>query len=78
MTEAPPPVGLNEVLTVSHIEKEKVTQTTYERADDPPKEQVKNVNLNVNTDNDGETVTVDETTQTTEETPHQVNVNAPR
>ena len=65
---------------MSHIEEEKVTQTTtYERVDDPPKEQVKNVNLNVNTDNDGETVTVDETTQeTTEQTPNQVNINNPR
>ena len=65
---------------MSHIEEEKVTQTTtYERVDEPPKEQVKNVNLNVNTDNDGETVTVDETTQeTTEQTPNQVNINNPR
>ena len=64
---------------MSHIEEEKVTQTTYERVEDPPREQVKNVNLNVNTDNDGETVTVDETThETTEETPNQVNINNPR
>ena len=66
---------------MGHIEEEKVTQTTsYERVDDPPKEQVKNVNMNVNTDNDGETVTTDETTtETTRETqPNQVNVNTSR
>lgn len=64
---------------MSHIEEEKVTQTTtYERVDDPPKEQVKNVNLNVNTDNDGETVETTETTETSEETQSQVNVNTGR
>lgn len=69
-------VGTNEVRNMSHIEEEKVTETTtYERVDDPPKEQVKNVNLNVNTDNDGETVAVEETT---EETEPNVNVNVSR
>ena len=67
---------------MGHIEEEKVTQTTsYERVDDPPKEQVKNVNMNVNTDNDGETVSTTETTETaetTETTPSQVNVNTSR
>ncbi|MEO8639786.1 MAG: hypothetical protein ABI458_07720 [Chloroflexota bacterium] len=64
---------------MSHHEEETITKTTYERVDDPPKEEVKNVNLNVNTDNDGETVTVDETTtETTEETPPSTNVNVSR
>ena len=65
---------------MSHIEEEKVTKTTtYERVDDPPKEEVKNVNLNVNTDNDGETVAVDETTvESTDESQPQVNVNISR
>lgn len=78
-TETPPRVGLNEVHNMSHIEEEKVTKTTYERVDEPPEEQVKNVNLNVNTDNDGETVTVNETTEeTAEETPPSTNVNVSR
>ena len=65
---------------MSHIEEEKVTKTTtYERVDDPPKEPVKNVNLNVKTDNDGETVSVDNTTvETTDEEQPQVNVNIAR
>ena len=69
---------------MTHVEEEKVTKTTtYERTDDPPKEQVKNVNLNVNTDNDGETVMVDETasetaSEATEESKPNVNVNVSR
>ena len=66
---------------MGHHEEETVTKTTtYERVDDPPKEQVKNVNMNVNTDNDGETVTTNETTtETTRETqPNQVNINTGR
>jgi hypothetical protein len=65
---------------MSHHEEETVTKTTsYERVDDPPKEQVKNVNMNVKTDNDGETVATEETTrETTQETPSQVNVNTGR
>ena len=65
---------------MTHIEEEKVTKTTtYERVDDSPKEQVKNVNLNVNTDNEGETVTVDETThETTQETQPSTNINVSR
>ena len=65
---------------MGHHEEETVTKTTtYERVDDPPKEQVKNVNMNVNTDNDGETVSTTETTETTRETPpSQVNVNTGR
>ena len=65
---------------MTHVEEEKVTKTTtYERVDDPPKEQVKNVNLNVNTDNDGETITVDETAhETTEETQPSTNINVSR
>jgi len=65
---------------MGHVEEEKTTKTTtYERVDDPPKEQVKNVNMNVNTDNDGETVSTTETTETTRETPpSQVNVNTGR
>jgi hypothetical protein len=63
---------------MAHIEEEKVT-TTYEEVD-PATPKVENINLNVNTDNDGETVTVDESAvETTEETPpQQVNINAPR
>ena len=65
---------------MGHHEEETVTKTTtYERVDDPPKEQVKNVNMNVNTDNDGETVSTTEPTETTRETPpSQVNVNTGR
>ena len=65
---------------MGHHEEETVTKTTtYERVEDPPKEQVKNVNMNVNTDNDGETVSTTETTETTRETPpSQVNVNTGR
>jgi hypothetical protein len=65
---------------MSHHEETVTKTTTYDRVDDPPKEQVKNVNMNVNTDNDGETVTTDETTtETTRETqPNQVNVNTSR
>ena len=64
---------------MTHIEEEKVTKTTTYEHEDPPKEQVKNVNLNVNADNDGETITVDETAhETTEETQPHVNVNVSR
>jgi hypothetical protein len=65
---------------MTHIEEEKVTKTTtYERVDDPPKEQVKNVNLNVNTDNEGETITVDETAhETPEESQPSTNINVSR
>ena len=65
---------------MTHTEEEKVTKTTtYERVVDPAKEQVKNVNMNINTDNDGETVTVDESAhETTEETQPSTNINVSR
>ena len=65
---------------MTHIEEETVTTTTTtEEHVEPPKEQVKNVNLNVITDNDGETVAVQETTEeTTEETQPNVNITVSR
>jgi hypothetical protein len=73
-------MGRERGTNMTHIEEEKVTKTTtYERVDDPPKEPVKNVNLNVNTDGDAKTVTVDETTvETTDAQKPQVNVNIAR
>jgi hypothetical protein len=72
-------MGLNEVPDMTHIEEEKVAKTTYEQVDEPPKDQVENVNMNINTDNDGETVVVDETVdETTEETQPNVNINVSR
>ena len=62
---------------MTRVEEEKVT-TIYEEVDSPePK--VEDINLNVNPDNDGETVTVEESTvETTGATqPQQVNINAP-
>jgi hypothetical protein len=64
---------------MSHHEEKKVTTTTtYEQVDDPPKEQVKNVNVTITKDEDGKTITVDETTvETTDDSQPSVNINAP-